>query len=245
MITRFKYRNIYDLSKLSNISLLKDLDISSIIDHSHFEHFKKLENDNVHIKAFLMMIIFKKNIRHRINFDDIFTKNIRHRDFCEEYIFDHFNDEMMLNLLKLKDLIVCINDNTTSTMVKEFINRDIFFHAFSSQNDDSLFMTIINQINHDLLMEKLNKQYQISLTEIVCDHFVNRNLSDIDTINALIKCHQHCPKYFSDPVISQDHFKNLITLKNTLSLTAADVLNNIRCHQSNQLKELNHDFDLE
>ena len=60
MITRFKYRNIYDLSKLSNISLLKDLDISSIIDHSHFEHFKKLENDNVNIKAFLMMIFFLK-----------------------------------------------------------------------------------------------------------------------------------------------------------------------------------------
>lgn len=232
-MARFKYRNIYDLSKLSNISLLKDLDISSIIDNSHFEHFRKLENDNMNIKAFLMMIIFKKNIIHRINFDD----------FCEEYIFDHFNDEMMLNLLKLKDLIVCINDNTA--MVKEFINSDIFFHAFSSQNDDSLFMTIINQINHDSLMEKLNKQYQISLTEIVCDHFVNRNLSDIDTINALIKCHQHCPKYFSDPVISQDHFKNLITLKNTLSLTAADVLNNIRCHRSNQLKELINDFNLE
>lgn len=242
-INSIRYRNIRDLYN-KNLYKIDGLDIFSILSNSSPNHLISV-CDEIYLTG-LNSDFFINILLFGYSKDKILLNSNRVIHTIDEY---ENNSKIIFRFMELLRIALHIDDEQ---LLIDILNHYIvpLLHESLSLNaaerPKSFLYFILQEMVHNQLMDKLDKNYHNYLTLIIKKSFSDTVTYNDDTNElfnlALIECHQYCPAFFSKPPISNELFKERLALKNLLDISGREVLEIIASNKDIPLnKEIQFD----
>lgn len=224
-INNIRYRNIRDLYN-KNLYKIDGLDIFSILSNSSPNHLISV-CDEIYLTG-LNSDFFINILLFGYSKDKILFNSNRVIHTIDEY---ENNSKIIFRFMELLRIALHIEDEQ---LLIDILNHYIvpLLHESLSLNaaerPKSFLYFILQEMVHNQLMDKLDKNYHNYLTLIIKKSFSDTETYKDDTNElfslALIECHRHCPSFFSKPPISNELFKERLALKSLLDISGSEIL---------------------